>query len=70
MQTEVFARNPVLQGYWYAVAQSSDVAPGSLAVTVLGEPLVLWRTADDILLAARDRWPRLAPEHRLGQAPH
>jgi phenylpropionate dioxygenase-like ring-hydroxylating dioxygenase large terminal subunit len=70
MQTEVFARNPVLRGYWYAVAPSSDVAPGSLAVTVLGEPLVLWHTADDILLAARDRCPRLAPEHRLGQAPH
>jgi phenylpropionate dioxygenase-like ring-hydroxylating dioxygenase large terminal subunit len=70
MQTEVFARNPALRGYWYAVAQSSDVAPGPLAVTVLGEPLMLWRTADDILLAARDRCPHLAPGHRLGQAPH
>jgi hypothetical protein len=34
MQTDVFTRNPVLRGYWYAVAQSSDVAPGPLAVTV------------------------------------
>jgi hypothetical protein len=25
MQTDVFARNPVLRGYWYTVAQSSDV---------------------------------------------
>jgi hypothetical protein len=25
--------------YWYAVAQSSDVAPGPLSVTVLGNPL-------------------------------
>jgi hypothetical protein len=24
MQTDVFARNPVLRGYWYAVAQSAD----------------------------------------------
>jgi hypothetical protein len=34
MQTDVSARNPVLHGYWYAVAQSSAVAPGPLAVTV------------------------------------
>jgi len=33
MQTEGFARHPVLRGYWYAVAQSSDVAPGPLAGT-------------------------------------
>jgi hypothetical protein len=46
VQTEVFARSPVLRGYWYAVARSSDAAPGPLAVTVLGEPLALWRTAD------------------------
>jgi hypothetical protein len=39
MQTDVFARNPVLRGYWYTVAQSSDVAPGPLSVTVLGNPL-------------------------------
>ena len=39
MQTDVFARNPVLRGYWYTVAQSSDVAPGLLSVTVLGNPL-------------------------------
>ena len=57
MQTGVFARNPILRQYWYAVAQSSDVAPGPLAVTVLGEPLVLWRTADGALMAARDRCP-------------
>jgi hypothetical protein len=41
MQTDVFARNPVLRGYWYAVAQSIDVASGPLAVAVPGEPLVL-----------------------------
>src|SRR5438876_1130269 len=34
MQTDVSARNLVLHGYWYAVAQSSAVAPGPLAVTV------------------------------------
>ena len=61
MQTNVFARNPVLRGYWYAVAQSRDVAPGPLAVTVLGEPLVLWRAADGVLTAARDRCPHGKP---------
>jgi phenylpropionate dioxygenase-like ring-hydroxylating dioxygenase large terminal subunit len=65
MQTQVFASNPVLRGYWYAVAQSGDVAPGPLAVTVLGELLVLWRTADGALMAARDRCPhREAPLSR------
>jgi phenylpropionate dioxygenase-like ring-hydroxylating dioxygenase large terminal subunit len=67
MQTEVFARNPVLRGYWYAVAQSSDVAPGPLAVTVLGEPLVLWRTAGGALMAARDRCPHREAPLSCGQ---
>jgi hypothetical protein len=38
-QTDECARNPVLRVYWYAVAQSSDVASGPLSVTVLGNPL-------------------------------
>ena len=53
MQTGVFARNPILRQYWYAVAQSSDVAPGPLAVTVLGEPLVLWHTFRTLFLGSR-----------------
>ena len=52
MQTAVFAGTPILRGYWYAVAQSSDVAPGPLAVSVLGEPLVPWFTAEGALTAA------------------
>jgi phenylpropionate dioxygenase-like ring-hydroxylating dioxygenase large terminal subunit len=67
MQTGVFARNPILRQYWYAVAQSSDVAPGPLAVTVLGEPLALWRTADGALMAARDRCPHREAPLSLGQ---
>lgn len=67
MQTDVFARNPVLRGYWYAVAQSSDVAPGPLAVTVLGESLVLWRLADGTLEAARDRCPHREAPLSLGR---
>jgi phenylpropionate dioxygenase-like ring-hydroxylating dioxygenase large terminal subunit len=67
MQTEVFARHPVLRGYWYAVARSSDVAPGPHAVTVLGERLVLWRTADGALTAARDRCPHREAPLSCGQ---
>jgi phenylpropionate dioxygenase-like ring-hydroxylating dioxygenase large terminal subunit len=67
MQTQVFASNPVLRGYWYAVARSGDVAPGPLAVTVLGELLVLWRTADGALMAARDRCPHREAPLSLGQ---
>ena len=67
MQTDAFARHPVLRGYWYAVAQSSDIAPGPLAVTVLGEPIVLWRAADGALTAARDRCPHREAPLSLGQ---
>jgi phenylpropionate dioxygenase-like ring-hydroxylating dioxygenase large terminal subunit len=65
MQTAVFAGHPVLRDYWYAVARSSDVYPGPLAVTVLGEPLVLWRPVGGAVGAARDRCPhRDAPLSR------
>jgi phenylpropionate dioxygenase-like ring-hydroxylating dioxygenase large terminal subunit len=67
MQTVVFTHHPILRGYWYAVAQSSDVTPGPLAVTVLGEPLVLWRMADGALQAARDRCPHREAPLLLGQ---
>lgn len=67
MQTEVFAGNPVLRGYWYAVARSSDIAPGPLAVTVLGDALVLWRTADGALVAAPDRCPHRDAPLSLGE---
>src|SRR5262249_21129467 len=43
------------------------VAPGPLAVTVLGEPLVLWRMANGVLTAARDRCPHRDAPLSLGQ---
>jgi phenylpropionate dioxygenase-like ring-hydroxylating dioxygenase large terminal subunit len=67
MQTAAFAGNPVLRGYWYAVARAGDVAPGPLGVTVLGEPLVLWRMAAGTLAAARDRCPHRQAPLSLGQ---
>jgi phenylpropionate dioxygenase-like ring-hydroxylating dioxygenase large terminal subunit len=67
MQTNVFTRNPVLRGYWYAVARSSDVMPGPLAVTVLGEPIVLWRPEGCAITAARDRCPHREAPLSLGR---
>src|SRR5262245_52008762 len=38
------------RGFWHPVARAADVAPGqALPVTLLGEELVLWRTADGAL---------------------
>lgn len=53
--TAVFASNPVLQGYWYAVARSADVSPGPLPVTLLGRDYVVWRGPAGELTAAPDR---------------
>ena len=48
--------------HWYVVAESADVAPGPLAVRLLGRDLVVWRSGDGELLAAPDRCPhREAP---------
>jgi phenylpropionate dioxygenase-like ring-hydroxylating dioxygenase large terminal subunit len=62
LQTDVFASNPALRPYWYAVARSVDVTPGPLSVVLLGERLVVWRGAGGALTAAPDRCPhREAP---------
>lgn len=55
MQTTVFAGNPALRPYWYAVAASVDLAPGPLSVQLLGERLVIWRGKSGQLTAALDR---------------
>ena len=57
-----FATNPVLRRYWHAVARPDALLAGPLAVTLLGERLVVWRAADGRLAAAVDRCPhREAP---------
>lgn len=51
-----------LRSHWHAVAESDDVSPGPLGVTLLGENLVVWRGLDGSLVAAPDRCPhREAP---------
>ncbi|HEV8296081.1 MAG TPA: aromatic ring-hydroxylating dioxygenase subunit alpha [Acidimicrobiales bacterium] len=67
MQTDVFASNPALRPYWYAVARTVDVAPGPAAVTVLGERLVLWRSEGGALVAAPDRCPHREAPLSLGR---
>ncbi|MYB24776.1 MAG: aromatic ring-hydroxylating dioxygenase subunit alpha [Acidimicrobiia bacterium] len=60
--THVFSENPVLADAWYAVARTGDVAPGPLAVRLLGRPYVLWRDPDGAVTASADRCPhREAP---------
>ena len=57
LRTDVFAANPQLRSYWYAVARATDVAPGPVGVAVLGERLVLWRGSRGAITAAPDRCP-------------
>lgn len=58
----VFSDNPVLRGYWHAVARSSDLPSGPLQRTLLGVEIVVWRGADGQVVVAPDRCPhREAP---------
>lgn len=51
-----------LRRHWYVVAEDADVADAPLSRTVLGEAIVLWRSADGSVVAAPDRCPhREAP---------
>ena len=62
MNTSVLVSRPALRAYWHAVARVTDLRPGPHAVTLLGEPLVLWRDPDGQVQAAPDRCPhREAP---------
>lgn len=67
LRTDVFSSNPAMRGYWYAVAKSTDVAPGPLAVIVLGERLVLWRGEGGAVTAAPDRCPHRESPLSLGE---
>jgi phenylpropionate dioxygenase-like ring-hydroxylating dioxygenase large terminal subunit len=67
LDTSVFAGNPVLRDYWYAVARSSELTPGPLPVIVLGERLVIWRGAAGVVTAAPDRCPHRESPLSLGE---
>ena len=46
---------PVLRRFWYPVMPMADLANGPKPFTLLGEPLVLWVTAEGKPAALRDR---------------
>ena len=57
-----FAHSAALRTAWYPVALAGDVGDRPLAVRLLGDDLVLWRTGDGSVVAAPDRCPhREAP---------
>lgn len=66
-RTDVFAANPVLRRYWYAVARAVDVTPGPVPVALLGERLVLWRGPGGAVTAAPDRCPHREAPLSLGE---
>jgi phenylpropionate dioxygenase-like ring-hydroxylating dioxygenase large terminal subunit len=57
----VLVDQPGLQGYWYVVAESTDVEAAPVSVRLLGRDLVVWRGPGGVV-AAPDRCPhREAP---------
>ena len=54
MSTDPHARLAARRACWHPVAYAADVARAPRATTLLGEPLVLWREAQDALHAFRD----------------
>lgn len=66
-RTDVFASNPALRGYWYAVARGVDVLPGPVGVTVLGDRFVVYRGTAGEIAAAVDRCPHREARLSLGR---
>ncbi len=61
MRSMMLTGNSPLRRYWHPVAEPADLDAGPLGVTLLGEPLVLYRSGESIV-AAPDRCPhRQAP---------
>ncbi|MGH9136179.1 MAG: Rieske 2Fe-2S domain-containing protein [Acidimicrobiales bacterium] len=53
---------PALRRFWYVVAEGGDVTGQPRSVRLLGDDVVIWRSADGSLVAAPDRCPhREAP---------
>ena len=61
-----FVRSEALRDHWYPVAEGTDVEPGPLGVTLLGDPYVLFRGSDGGVVAAPDRCPHRESPLSLG----
>ena len=56
MREVITTHSPHLRNAWYVAAWSHELPAGTLlARTIVGEPLVLWRTADGQVAALEDR---------------
>ena len=53
--TMLVTRQPVLRRFWYALFPIGAIADGPKPFTLLGEHLVVWKTADGSPAALRDR---------------
>jgi phenylpropionate dioxygenase-like ring-hydroxylating dioxygenase large terminal subunit len=67
MGSETFCSSPALRDQWYVVADASDVADAPVAVGLLGDRFVVWRTVDGELSAAADRCPHREAPLSLGR---
>lgn len=56
-----------LRNYWYVVGESTQLDGGPLAVRLLGEHFVVWRSTDGGVVAAPDRCPHRQAPLSLGQ---
>ena len=56
-----------LRSYWYVVGEGADLALGPLAVRLLGDDLVVWRSPDGAVVAAPDRCPHRQAPLSLGR---
>lgn len=63
----IFVDNKALYGSWYVVAESTDIAPGPIAVRLLGEDIVLWRSSDGTLCVSLDRCPHREAPLSIGE---
>ena len=48
-----FVHSAALRNAWFPVARVEDIGEGALAVRLLDEKFVVWRTNDDALVADR-----------------
>ncbi len=57
-----FSENPALRNQWYAAASEHELKQGPIGRTILNQNIVIYRDAEDQVIAAPDRCPhRQAP---------